>query len=130
MAELRRLREVVDIASAQQGNSQARVLFLLDEIMQGTNSRERHIAVGHVLNTLLETGAFGAVSTHDLDLVTHPLIEPRCHVVHFRELIEKVGDERRMVFDYKMRNGPTPTTNALRLLALVGLGDLTEDPKP
>ncbi len=129
MAELRRLREVVDIASAEQGNNDARVLFLLDEIMQGTNSRERHIAVGHVLNTLLETGAFGAVSTHDLDLVTHPLLEPRCNVVHFRELIEQVGDERRMTFDYKMRTGPTPTTNALRLLALVGLGDLTDNPK-
>lgn len=127
MAELRRLKFVVDIAEEYTGSQQYRVLFLLDEIMQGTNSRERHIAVGHVLHTLLAKGAFGAVSTHDLDLVSHPLLEPRCEVVHFREHIEKTAEGRRMVFDYKMRKGPTPTTNALRLLALVGLGDLTED---
>jgi hypothetical protein len=127
MAELRRLKYVVDIAEEYQGSERFRVLFLLDEIMQGTNSRERHIAVGHVLHTLLSKGAFGAVSTHDLDLVSHPLLEPECEVVHFREHIEKTAEGRRMVFDYKMRNGPTPTTNALRLLALVGLGDLTED---
>ena len=127
MAELRRLKFVVDIAEEYEKSDRFRVLFLLDEIMQGTNSRERHIAVGHVLHTLLSKGAFGAVSTHDLDLVSHPLLEPRCEVVHFREHIEKTADGRRMVFDYKMRNGPTPTTNALRLLALVGLGDLVED---
>ena len=127
MAELRRLKYVVDIAEEYEGSERFRVLFLLDEIMQGTNSRERHIAVGHVLHTLLSKGAFGAVSTHDLDLVSHPLLEPRCDVVHFREHIEKTAEGRKMVFDYKMRAGPTPTTNALRLLALVGLGDLTED---
>jgi len=127
MAELRRLKFVVDIAEEYEKSDRFRVLFLLDEIMQGTNSRERHIAVGHVLHTLLSKGAFGAVSTHDLDLVSHPLLEPRCEVVHFREHIEKTAEGRRMVFDYKMRNGPTPTTNALRLLALVGLGDLVED---
>lgn len=127
MAELRRLKSVVDIAAEYEGSEHHRVLFLLDEIMQGTNSRERHIAVGHVLHTLLQHGAYGAVSTHDLDLVSHPLLEPRCEVVHFREHIEKTEEGRRMVFDYKMRAGPTPTTNALRLLALVGLGDLNED---
>ena len=127
MAELRRLKYVVDIAADYEGSGQFRVLFLLDEIMQGTNSRERHIAVGHVLHTLLTKGAYGAVSTHDLDLISHPQLEPVCEVVHFREHIEKTAEGRRMVFDYKMRKGPTPTTNALRLLALVGLGDLTED---
>lgn len=127
MAELKRLRCVVDIAEHYRESTTYRVLFLLDEIMQGTNSRERHIAVGHVLDTLLAKGAFGAVSTHDLDLVNHPLLEPKCEVVHFREHIEQIGNERRMIFDYKMRHGPTPTTNALRLLALVGLGDLTDD---
>jgi len=124
MAELRRLKSVVDIAEEYERSDKYRVLFLLDEIMQGTNSRERHIAVGHVLNTLLTKGAFGAVSTHDLDLVSHPQLQPCCEVVHFREHIRDSAEGRRMVFDYKMRQGPTPTTNALRLLALVGLGDL------
>jgi DNA mismatch repair ATPase MutS len=124
MAELRRLKSVVDVAEQYERSEKYRVLFLLDEIMQGTNSRERHIAVGHVLHTLLTKGAFGAVSTHDLDLVSHPQLEPRCEVVHFREHIRETAEGKRMVFDYKMRQGPTPTTNALRLLALVGLGDL------
>ncbi|MEY4566726.1 MAG: mismatch repair protein MutS [Planctomycetota bacterium] len=127
MAELRRLRSVVDISEEYKNSSSYRVLFLLDEIMQGTNSRERHIAVGHVLSTLLGNHAFGAVTTHDLDLVSHSKLVDRCEVVHFRESFEQKDGERRMVFDYRMRPGATPTTNALKLLALVGLGDLTRD---
>jgi hypothetical protein len=127
MAELRRLRSVVDISEEYANSTSYRVLFLLDEIMQGTNSRERHIAVGHVLSTLLGNNAFGAVTTHDLDLVSHSKLVDRCEVVHFRETFELKNSERRMTFDYRMRPGPTPTTNALKLLALVGLGDLTGD---
>jgi hypothetical protein len=127
MAELKRLRSVVDISEEYANSTSYRVLFLLDEIMQGTNSRERHIAVGHVLSTLLGNHAFGAVTTHDLDLVSHSKLVDRCEVVHFRETFELKNGERRMIFDYRMRPGPTPTTNALKLLALVGLGDLTGD---
>ena len=70
----------------------------------------------------MDSGAIGAISTHDLELAEDPDLEPRAHVVHFRETIEV--DEKgveTMRFDYKMREGVTPTTNALRLLELVGL---------
>jgi DNA mismatch repair ATPase MutS len=90
--------------------------------LQGTNSRERQIAVVTVLEKLLSSGALGLISTHDLDLATVTEIESVSQVVHFREYFEtdRHGNEV-MRFDYRMRPGPTPTTNALKLLQLVGL---------
>ena len=129
MAELQRLKEIVD--RARRGSSapppQLPVCFLLDEILQGTNSRERHVAVTKVLSHLIECGAIGAVSSHDLELADAPGIQGRAVCVHFRESFEpdlKRGDGRsRMVFDYVMRPGVSTTTNALKLLEIVGLGD-------
>jgi DNA mismatch repair ATPase MutS len=70
----------------------------------------------------MDSDAIGAISTHDLELASDPDLEPRAHVVHFRETIEVTADgTESMTFDYKMREGVTPTTNALRLLELVGL---------
>ncbi len=121
MAELHRLKQVVDIAEESSGQRDRPVLFLLDEILQGTNSRERQIAVVTVIHRLLACGAVGAVSTHDLDLASLAEIQRTSQIVHFREFFETVDGQETMRFDYKMRPGPTPTTNALRLLRLVGL---------
>ncbi|MEL6897924.1 MAG: DNA mismatch repair protein, partial [Planctomycetota bacterium] len=127
MAELNRLRRVVDAADAfkmqqRKGSSSPRVLYLLDEIMQGTNSAERQIAVVHVLQRLINSGAIGSISTHDLELASAEEMVPVIDTVHFREMIETDDDgQQRMVFDYRIRDGVTPTTNALRLLDLVGL---------
>lgn len=98
-------------------------LFLLDEILQGTNSRERQIAVTQVLRHLIECGAIGAISTHDLELADEPELMSVSEIVHFRETItpDAAGNEQ-MTFDYQMRTGVSPTTNALRLLEIVGLG--------
>jgi DNA mismatch repair ATPase MutS len=128
MAELRRLRRVVDRARTWTGRSERRVLYLLDEILQGTNSRERQIAVTRVLRHLVASGAIGAVSTHDLELAEDPVLTSIAHTVHFRETITRdaAGGES-MEFDYRMRQGVTPTTNALRLLELVGLGEEVDD---
>lgn len=122
MAELHRLRDVVQQSRTVQDSSDRLCVYLLDEILQGTNSRERAIAVVQVLRHLMDSGAIGAISTHDLELASDPELEPRAHVVHFRETIEvdDAGNEA-MRFDYQMREGVTPTTNALRLLELVGL---------
>ncbi len=125
MAELKRLKEVVDLAHQQVDTPDMKVLFLLDEILQGTNSRERQIAVVTVLEKLLGYGAAGFISTHDLDLATQPDIQKVSQVVHFREFFETVAGREEMRFDFKMRPGPTPTTNALKLLKLVGLDDKT-----
>lgn len=125
-AELNRLKEVVDQAQTTQqhmenGIEVPPILFLLDEILQGTNSRERQIAVATVLDKLLSYGAVGCISTHDLDLASAPEVEKCSQVVHFREFFEMENDQEVMKFDYKMRAGPTPTTNALKLLEIVGL---------
>lgn len=122
MAELHRLRDVVTQAREVSARADRMCLYLLDEILQGTNSRERAIAVVQVLRHLMDSDAIGAISTHDLELASDPDLEPRAHVVHFRETIEVTADgTESMTFDYKMREGVTPTTNALRLLELVGL---------
>lgn len=123
MAELQRLKSVVEHARMMSGQSGRICLFLLDEILQGTNSRERQIAVVQVLQHLLDCGAIGAISTHDLELADEPQLMSVAKVVHFRETIrpDAEGNEQ-MSFDYLMREGVSPTTNALRLLQMVGLG--------
>lgn len=123
MAELQRLKSVVEHARSMAGQNGRLCLFLLDEILQGTNSRERQIAVVQVLQHLLDFGAIGAISTHDLELADEPQLMSVAKVVHFRETIrpDAEGNEQ-MSFDYLMREGVSPTTNALRLLQMVGLG--------
>lgn len=129
MAELQRLKSVVDHARDMASQNGRLCLFLLDEILQGTNSRERQIAVVQVLKHLMNFGAIGAISTHDLELADEPELMSVANVVHFRETIrpDAEGNEQ-MTFDYLMRQGVSPTTNALRLLQMVGLGsELTSD---
>ena len=129
MAELKSLAKVVKhaerIAERSSGRNESgpKLLFLLDEILQGTNSRERQIAVAHVLQHLLKCKAIGAITTHDLELADDSQLKAVAQTVHFRETITKASDgSDTMTFDYKMRDGISPTTNALRLLELVGLG--------
>ncbi len=126
-AELLRLKQVVDLADAGRGSGRT-LLYLLDEVLRGTNSRERQVAVVRVLSHLLEAGAIGALSTHDLELGSVPEVARAAVPVHFRETIHPPGgdgvgaaDRPRMSFDYRLRPGPATTTNALALLAAVGL---------
>ncbi|MDB4331838.1 DNA mismatch repair protein [bacterium] len=84
MAELKRLKSVVDHAREMAAKKDRFCLFLLDEILQGTNSRERQIAVVQVLQHLMNFGAIGAISTHDLELADEPELMSVSHVVHFR----------------------------------------------
>ncbi|MEM7475967.1 MAG: hypothetical protein AAF483_13320 [Planctomycetota bacterium] len=128
MAELKRLKEVVDLASEhavrlKTAPDTPKILFLLDEILQGTNSQERQIAVATVLEQLLNSQATGLISTHDLDLADANEVKDVSQIVHFREFFEQADGKEVMRFDYKMRSGRTPTTNALKLLKLVGLHD-------
>lgn len=121
MAELKRLRRVVDQASAEAHENGHRMLVLLDEILQGTNSRERQIAVDSVLRRLVELGCVVLASTHDLELASSDQMQNFAQIVHFREYFEEQDGKQLMRFDYKMRPGVTPTTNALKLLEMVGL---------
>jgi len=121
MAELLRIRRVVDAADRLDSDPENVLLFLLDEILQGTNSAERQIAAVGILGYLVTKNAIGAVSTHDLDLVAHPSIAAACRTVHFRESFTGDGVDAKMVFDYIMRSGVAPTTNVPFLLKTVGL---------
>jgi DNA mismatch repair ATPase MutS len=124
MAELKRLKSVVDHARDMSQVDDRVCLFLLDEILQGTNSRERQIAVVQVLGHLIKFMAIGAISTHDLELADEPDLQSIATAVHFRETIRPDAEgKEQMTFDYKMRQGVSPTTNALRLLEMVGLGE-------
>ncbi|MAV37606.1 MAG: DNA mismatch repair protein [Planctomycetaceae bacterium] len=121
LAELRRLKEIVDFAHSGEGPANPQILFLLDEILQGTNSRERHIAVQRVLAHLIDQGTMGAVSTHDLELAQIEPLRSACRCVHFRETLERTNGELHMHFDYRLRDGVSTTSNALQLLEIVGL---------
>jgi DNA mismatch repair ATPase MutS len=126
MAELRRLKAIVDEAATCGVEKGWTYLFLLDEILQGTNVYERQIAVRHVLEYLMAQGAIGAISTHDLTLAETEGLAAAARAVHFTEdyRVDEAGP--RMTFDYRLREGVAPTTNALKLLALVGLGSAEE----
>jgi hypothetical protein len=124
MAELMRLKAIVDLAREPGSRNGRLLLYLLDEILLGTNSKERHIAVVRVLEHLTGQQAIGAISTHDLDLAAHGSLAAVCRCVHFCETLHDDRAERRMTFDYRLRPGVATTTNALKLLAMVGLGDV------
>lgn len=113
LAEVKRLKRVTDLAAAKRP-----LLFLLDEILQGTNTRERSLGARGVVAHLSHVGAAGLVSTHDLTLVMlGDVLNDKVTYAHFTDQVE--GDE--MTFDYVMRPGVVRSSNALRLMRAVGL---------
>ncbi|MBX7165074.1 MAG: DNA mismatch repair protein [Pirellulales bacterium] len=121
LAELKRLKEIVDRAQGAAGSPRV-LLYLLDEILQGTNSAERQTAVREVVGHLLRCRALGAVTTHDLHLADAEPLRSCSRQVHFREQVDRdQHGAARMTFDYQLRPGGATTTNALRLLELIGL---------
>jgi hypothetical protein len=116
-AEIQRLHRIVELA--KQGSSgHPPVLFLLDEILHGTNSHDRRIGAEAVVRSLLERGALGLVTTHDLALARiAEALAPRAANVHFEdELVDG-----RIRFDFRMRPGVVTRSNALALMRAVGL---------
>lgn len=119
MAELQRIKRIVELSDRCHAEGRT-LLYLLDEILRGTNSYERQVAVRRVVLHLLRNGALGAVSTHDLQLAEVEDLKAACIPVHFQESFHPGGDPP-MTFDYKMRPGVATTVNALKLMELVGL---------
>jgi CBS domain-containing protein len=112
-AEILRLRSIVD--EARGGRP---LVFLLDEILGGTNSYDRRIGAEAVLRLLVESGAIGLITTHDLALTElAPRLGPRVDNVHFEDRIEN----GLMVFDYRMRPGVVERSNAIALMRTIGL---------
>jgi DNA mismatch repair ATPase MutS len=121
MAELQRLKQVVQAAEEAHGRGE-RLFYLLDEILQGTNTAERQIAARRVIHYLLEMDALGAVSTHDLGLAEAPELATAARPVHFTELVlsgNGSSEGAKMTFDYKLLPGVATSTNALKLMDIV-----------
>jgi DNA mismatch repair ATPase MutS len=116
-AEVRRLAAV--LARLQDKNvASVRKLFLIDEIFRGTNNRERFLGSWQVISALLGTGSFGLLTTHDLALTS---LENQVSGVRNFHLRETVGLQGKLEFDYLLRSGPCPTTNALIIMKQAGL---------
>jgi DNA mismatch repair ATPase MutS len=112
-AELVRLRDLVRIADGP-----VPLLFLLDEILHGTNSHDRRLGAAAVVSGLVERGAIGLVTTHDLalsEVAGDPAV--RAANVHFEDRLE----DGHMTFDYRVRPGVVRTSNALALMRTLGL---------
>jgi DNA mismatch repair ATPase MutS len=120
MAELKHIKRVIDLIK---NNHEKGVitLYLFDEILQGTNSRERQITVASITSQLLALNVIGAISTHDLELAKVDGLEEACDTVHFKEKLVTDETGTVMSFDYLLRPGISNTTNALELLKAVGL---------
>jgi MutS domain V len=113
-AEIHRLKLIGDLAQGP-----VPVLFLLDELLSGTNSHDRLIGAQFVIEHLLEHAAIGVASTHDLALAQIPTgFGERAANFHFEDRLD--GD--RLVFDYKLKPGIVQTSNALKLMRAIGLG--------
>lgn len=110
-AEITRLAQIVALASGP-------ALFLLDEILAGTNSHDRRIGAEAIVRGLTDRGAIGLVTTHDLALAAIAESLGAAAVnVHFEDHLE----DGAMRFDYRMRPGVVTKSNALALMRAVGL---------
>ena len=112
-AELTRLKQIVDRAGGAPP-----LLFLLDEILHGTNSHDRRIGAEAIIRGLVARDAAGLVTTHDLALAdVAEAMAPRAINVHFEDHLERGV----MTFDYRVKPGVVRKSNALELMRAVGL---------
>ncbi len=119
-AEITRLKQLLDAADRAPP-----LLFLIDEMLAGTNSHDRRIGAGAILRALVDKGAIGLATTHDLALADiADELEARARNVHFEDKLM----EGRVVFDYVLKDGVVERSNALDLMKAVGL--LPEDAGP
>lgn len=120
MAEVLRLKQIVEATRRTDGGQQV-VLYLFDEVLQGTNATERTIAAQRILDFFASANAIGALATHDLRLLDSASVSRAAKLVHFREDVVRGPAGPALHFDYKLRPGPASSTNALKLMALAGL---------
>jgi DNA mismatch repair ATPase MutS len=112
-AEISRLKQLMDMTGGE-----VPLLFLLDEILHGTNSHDRQIGAEALVRSLLDTGAVGLVTTHDLALAeAADALAPRGRNVHFEDQLV----DGELHFDYRLRDGVVTKSNALDLMRSVGL---------
>lgn len=110
-AEMQRLRRMIDLAAERS------VLFLIDEIMSGTNSRDRRVAAEWVMCALVHKSAIGLITTHDLTLTEIASNGLAGRNVYF----EDSGEGGKLHFDYKLRSGLLTRSNALNIVRMLGI---------
>jgi DNA mismatch repair ATPase MutS len=113
-AEVRRLKGLLD---ELERDSDYPLLFLIDEIFRGTNNRERLVGSRSYIRSLVGTNGTGIIATHDLELVQLADEFEKIDNYHFRDEVR----DGKMIFDYKLHEGPSPTTNALKIMQMEGL---------
>ncbi|MEQ9027075.1 MAG: MutS family DNA mismatch repair protein, partial [Aggregatilineales bacterium] len=113
-AEVRRLKMLLDAVREEDAPP---LFYLIDEIFRGTNNRERLLGSQAYIRALVGAHGVGIIATHDLELVTLAEESSLISNYHFREDVI----DGKIVFDYHLRVGPCPTTNALKIMALEGL---------
>lgn len=113
-AEIVRLKQIVDLAQSDRGA----VLFLLDEILSGTNSHDRRIGAEAIMAGLVAAGAIGLVTTHDLALAT---ISDRLGATAANAHFDDRFAEGTLHFDYRLKPGVVETSNALALMRAIGI---------
>jgi hypothetical protein len=112
-AELKKLKEVIEAVYRSE-----KVFLLLDEILRGTNSADRHIGSKALIKQLIEHNAVGLIATHDLELAKLADEFPnRIHNYHFD--VQVAGDE--LYFDYKLKRGICTSMNASLLMKKIGI---------
>ena len=120
-AEILRVKQLVEIARAP-----GRLLFLMDELFNGTNSHDRVEGAHGVLERLVDLGAIGMITTHDLALAEiGERLETHARNVHFDDQLV----DGELAFDYRLKDGRSTHGNALALMRAVGLG-LRDSPAP
>ena len=120
--EILHIRDVFQLTGQETGqlaeSGKVPLLFLFDELLEGTNSKDRRIGAESLLRALLERGAIGMVTTHDLALTEiGPSLGRHLRNMHFQDYVEN----GKMRFDYTLREGVVAKSNALELMRLIGL---------
>ena len=110
-AEILKIKKIID--KAEEGPN---MIFLIDEIFRGTNSVDRIAGAKNVINNLKNSGAIGAISTHDLELSQ---LDDGKRILNYHFDDQYDGD--KITFDYKIKKGASTSTNARNLMKLAGI---------
>ena len=114
-AELKRIQGLFTLLEKEQ----TPVLFLLDEILKGTNSHDRHIGALGIIERLMGMASTGFISTHDLDLADHYLKHKKVRNLSFNSVMQ----EGKLIFNYHLHEGKCHSTNASELMKIMGIID-------
>ncbi|MEK6475958.1 DNA mismatch repair protein MutS [Catalinimonas sp. 4WD22] len=116
-AELKRLKQLLQMLENPQQNPEMPVMYMLDEILKGTNSQDRHNGAASLIKQLSKLPAFGFVSTHDLELGK---MEKELNTVINYSFTSSI-EQDEIYFDYKIHDGICKSFNASKLMAKMGI---------